>query len=154
MSRFCINVLLVGSFENYCNDHHNSTRITCVLRRARYAWWASRDRYYVDLSDFRQIRIITILGRPPGITCTSQHTRYAGGIVMIITIVHDGTHKRTYIHQRLTESRIQKIHYKDPITTEVNIIRLRIRIQLWNKSPEDKRRHHNPAQAKPLGFPS
>ena len=40
-----------------------------------------------------QIRIITILGRPPGITCTSQHTRYAGGIVMIITTVLDGTQK-------------------------------------------------------------
>ena len=24
----------------------------------------------------------------------------------------------------------------------------------WTKSPEDKRRHHTPAQAKPEGFPS
>ena len=31
----------VGSIMNYCNDHHNSTRITCVLRHACYAWWAS-----------------------------------------------------------------------------------------------------------------
>ena len=40
----------VGSIENYCNGHHNSIRITCVLRRARYAWWASYDRYYADLA--------------------------------------------------------------------------------------------------------
>ena len=36
-----------------------------------------------------QIHIITILGCPPSITCTSQHTHYAGGIVINITIVSD-----------------------------------------------------------------
>ena len=49
---------------------------------------------------------------------------------MIITTILDGTYKRTYIQQRLTESRVQKIHYKDPITTEANSIRVRIRIQM------------------------
>ena len=69
-----------------------------------------QDRYYVDLSDSCQIRIIGTM---------SQHTRYAGGIVMIITTVLDGTHKRTYIQQRLTESRAKDTLQRSKITTEV-----------------------------------
>ena len=80
-----------------------------------------QDRYYVDLAISAKIRIITILGRPPDITCTSQHTRYVGGIVIIITIVLDGTHKRTYIQQRLQRAKLNKGYItKIQITMEEN----------------------------------
>ena len=62
---------------------------------------------------YRQIRITTILVRPPDITCSSQHTRYAGGIVMIITTVLDGTTKE-HIYTNDSQSQEQKIQYKDP----------------------------------------
>ena len=48
----------------------------------------------------------------------------------------------------------QRYNTKNQGAAEANSIRLRIRIQMWTKSPEDKRRHHIPAQAKPEGFPS
>ena len=82
------------------------------------------------LGRYRQSRIITILGRPPGITCMSQDTRYAGGIVITLEQFSMEPTKNIYIQQRLTESRVQKIHYKDPITTEANSIRVRIRVQM------------------------
>ena len=64
-----------------------------------------------------------------------------------ITTVLDGTRKRTYIQQRLTESRTKDTIQRSKITKRVasgygqdtN----------WTKSPEDKRRHLIPAQAKP-----
>ena len=104
--------LLGANRSQVPNSGTTTERVTVTLR----------DRYYVDLSDFRQFHIITILGRPPGIMSTSQHTHYAGGIVMIITIVHDGTHKRTYIYNNDSPSQeykgyTTKIQYQR-ITTE------------------------------------
>ena len=43
-----------------------------------------QNRYYADLSDPAKIRIITILGRPPDITCTPKYARYVGGIVITL----------------------------------------------------------------------
>ena len=43
-----------------------------------------QNRYYVDLSDPAEIRIITILGRPPDIMCTTKRAHYAGGIVITL----------------------------------------------------------------------
>ena len=86
-----------------------------------------------------QIRIITFLGSPPGIMCTLQHTCYVGGIVMIITKVLDGTHKTTFIQQRLTESRVQKIHYKDPNNNGSKIVSDYGQDTNWTKSHKDKR---------------
>ena len=43
-----------------------------------------QNRYYADFSDPAKIRIITILGRPPDITCTPKHARYVGGIVITL----------------------------------------------------------------------
>ena len=54
--------LAVGQMGGPCNAPRS---VLCRLERSR------------------QIRIITILGRPPGITCTSQHIRYAGEIVIL-----------------------------------------------------------------------
>ena len=71
-----------------------------------------------------------------------------------ITKVLDGTHKTTYTtttHRvKNTKDTIQRTKEQQKRKS----IRLRIRIQMWTKSSEDKRRHHIPAQAKPEGFPS
>ena len=111
-------------------------------RPRRHPWHGEsvtpRDRYYVDLRDFHQIRIITIIGRPPSIMCTSQHTRYAGGIVMIITIVHDGTHKNniysTTTHQvKSTKDTLQRSNNNgSKIVSDYG------QDTNWTKGPEDK----------------
>ena len=45
-----------------------------------YTCVTPQNRHYADFSDPAQIRIITILGRPPDITCTPKHARYVGGL--------------------------------------------------------------------------
>ena len=52
------------------------------VRRVRIV--TPENRYYVDLSDPAEIRIITILGRPPDIMCMPKHAHYVGGIVIAL----------------------------------------------------------------------
>ena len=60
-----------------------------------------QNRYYADLSDPAKIYIITILGRPPDITCTPKHARYVGGIVITLHQFTKRVHnnRRRYIYK-------------------------------------------------------
>ena len=63
---------------------------------------------------YRQIRIITILRRPPSITCTSQHTSYAGGIVITLQQFSMEPTKEHIFTTTTQTSQEPKIQYKDP----------------------------------------
>ena len=100
-----------------------------------------------------QIRIITILGRPPSITCTSEHTRYAGGIVITLQqFSMDPTKEHIYNNDSPSQEK-KRLQYKEPKNSGSEIVSDYGQDTNWTKSPEDKRRHHISAQAKTEGFP-
>ena len=66
-----------------------------------------QNRYYADFSDPAKTRIITILRRPPDITCTPKHTRYVGGIVITLqqfTKESTTTAEGEIIYTRMTQT--------------------------------------------------
>ena len=93
-----------------------------------------QNRYYADLSDPAKFRIITILGRPPDITCTPKHACYVGGIVITLqqftkesaTTTEWDIYTRTTQTSHETTDALQR--YK--AQRKQNSIRLRIRYKL------------------------
>ena len=62
--------------------------------------------------------------------------------------------KKEHIYNNDSPSQEQKIQNKDPNNNGSGIASDYGQDTNWTKSPEDKRRHHIPAHAKPEGFPS
>ena len=92
------------------------------------------NRAYAVLPIPAKLRIEMIRRRPPNITCTSKHTRNAGGLVVTnsyITIVHDTTQKKHICNNDSNEPRYKWIQYKDPNNNgKQNSIQVRTRVQI------------------------
>ena len=79
-----------------------------------------QNRYYVDLSDPAEIRIITILGRPPDIMCTPKNAHYVGGIVITLQqfrYIHKYNRRNNY-NNDLNESRYKYYNTKIQMIAE------------------------------------
>ena len=120
-----------------------------------YHFVTPQNRYPVDSSDPAKIRTISILTAPTNNSYTSKHARDDGGIndniVVSLQQVHEGTHKRTYIQQRLQRVKNTNTQYKDLNHTESQMRPSMDKIQMGLRVLKINDGVHNPAHAKPEG---
>ena len=116
-----------------------------------------QNRYHADFSDPAKTRIISILGRPPDITCTPKHACYVGGFVITIqqfTKESATTTERRYIYKNDSNESGNNLYItKIQKTAKAKVVSGYGQDSNWTKSPEDKRWRPNPCPGRAGGIP-
>ena len=125
LSTLCTHGIALLIIQSTMKNETTTTTMTMLRTGASwttstaYGWCNAPRSVLCRFEHSRQICIITILGHPPGITCTSQHTRYAGGIVITLQQFSMEPQKNIYNNDSPSQEQ-QRYNTKIQITTEVN----------------------------------